>query len=90
MLKEASLSGLESKFFAEERGYVPPESNVVAPSVLARVFADKPLPFATNSDGSVDMATYMQWLSVEWVAGMAAFEEQSVLEPSNTTFQPVG
>ncbi|HDR8973035.1 TPA: hypothetical protein QDB32_004007 [Burkholderia vietnamiensis] len=63
--------------FAEESGYVPPAGSVVAPSVLARVFVDQPLPFATNPDGSVDLDVYRAWLENTWKEGMDAFEEQS-------------
>jgi hypothetical protein len=81
MFKESSsCSGLVSQVFAEEGGYVPPAEGVVAPEVLARVFADGAVPFPTNKDGSSDLATYMQWLGATWDAGMAAFNEMSEIE----------
>ncbi|CAB3755811.1 hypothetical protein [Paraburkholderia humisilvae] len=61
----------------EESRHVPPVGAVVAPSVLARVFAGQPLPFATNPDGSVDLDVYRAWLESIWKEGMDAFEEQS-------------
>lgn len=61
-------------------GYVPPESNVVSGEVLAVVFEDKPLPFNTNSDGSVDLNVYMQWLANAGQAALLAFEECSDAE----------
>jgi hypothetical protein len=81
MLKESSsCSVIGSQVFAEEGCYVPPAAGVVAPKVLAQVFADSPLPFPTNKDGSADLATYMQWLGATWDAGMAAFDEMSEIE----------
>ncbi|NLP65510.1 hypothetical protein [Paraburkholderia sacchari] len=83
MFKESSSSSfsvLGSRVFAEEGGYVPPAERVVAPEVLAKVFADGPLPFPTNADGSVELATYMQWLTATWDAGIAAFGEMSEIE----------
>ena len=82
MLKKTSSSSvlvLGSQVFAEEGSYVPPVERVVAPEVLAKVFADGPLPFPTNADGSVELATYMQWLTATWDAGIAAFGEMSVI-----------
>lgn len=79
MFKASSSSFvvMDSAVFAEEGHYVPPADKVVAPEVLAQVFAENPLPFPTNADGSADMATYMQWLSATWDAGMAAFDRMS-------------
>lgn len=86
MLKESlSSSVLGSRVFAEEGGYVPPAERVVAPEVLAKVFADGPLPFPTNADGSVELATYMQWLTATWDAGMAAFGEMSEIAAPRIT-----
>lgn len=76
----SSLMVMDAAVFAQEGHYVPPADKVVAPKVLAQVFADKPLPFPTNADGSADMTTYMQWLSATWDAGMAAFDEMSELQ----------
>ncbi|MBN3815185.1 hypothetical protein G3N57_00555 [Paraburkholderia sp. Se-20369] len=73
----SSLSVLGSRVFAEEGSYVPPADRVVAPEVLAKVFADGPLPFPKNAEGSVELATYMQWLTATWDAGIAAFGEMS-------------
>ena len=70
-------SSVVNEVFAEESAYVPPAGGVVAPSVLVQVFADKPLPFATNADGSVDLDVYREWLESTWKDGMDAFEEQS-------------
>lgn len=64
----------------EAGSYVPPESNVVSPEVLAQVFEDKPLPFLTNADGSVDMGVYMEWLEATGAAALQAFEECSEVE----------
>jgi hypothetical protein len=72
-------SSVVREVFAEESGYVPPAGSVVAPSVLGRVFVDKPLPFATNPDGSVDLVVYRAWLVNTWKEGMDAFEKQSSL-----------
>lgn len=63
--------------FPEERSFVPSNRAVVAPEVLARVFADTPLPFKTNSDGSVDMSVYAEWLESTWAQGMEEFEAGS-------------
>lgn len=57
--------------------YVPPESQVVSPEVLAQVFEDKPLPFRTNADGSVDMSVYLEWLAAVGEAALQAFDECS-------------
>ncbi|MGP8437786.1 hypothetical protein ACT2FY_38845 [Paraburkholderia fungorum] len=76
---------MDSAVFAQESHYVPPAEKVVAPEVLAQVFADKPLPFPTNADGSADMAAYMQWLSATWDAGMAAFNEMSEIQTPKAT-----
>lgn len=65
--------------FPEERSFVPSNRAVVAPEVLARVFADSPLPFKTNSDGSVDMSVYAEWLENTWTQGMEEFEAGSAL-----------
>lgn len=64
----------------EADSYVPPESSVVSPKVLAQVFEDKPLPFLTNADGSVDMGVYMEWLEATGAAALRAFEEFSDAE----------
>lgn len=72
-------SSVVREVFAEESEYVPPAGGVVAPNVLARVFVDEPLPFATNHDGSVDLDVYRAWLANTWKEGMDAFEEQSSL-----------
>jgi hypothetical protein len=86
MFKESSSSSLVlgSRVFAEEGSYVPPAERVVAPEVLAKVFPDGPLPFPTNADGSVELATYMQWLTATWDAGIAAFGEMSEVETPRT------
>lgn len=82
MFKElpSSCSVSGSQVFAEEGCYVPAADSVVAPEVLAQVFADGPLPFPTNRDGSANLATYMQWLGATWDAGMAAFDEMSEIQ----------
>jgi hypothetical protein len=70
-------SGIMSAVFTGESAYVPPAQSVVAPSVLAEVFEDGKLPFATNADGSVNMTVYMSWLAETWAGGMAQFDAQS-------------
>ncbi len=65
--------------FAEESGFVPAGGAVVAPEVLADVFADTELPFATNMDGSVNLDVYRAWLASTWSTGMAEFEQQSTV-----------
>jgi hypothetical protein len=75
MLNE--MRAVEGHVFAGEAAYVPPNSAVVAPGVLAEVFQDGVLPFTTNADGSVDTSVYMTWLNETWAAGMAQFEDQS-------------
>jgi hypothetical protein len=80
MFKDSSSSSFSvpgSRVFAEEGNHMPPAGCVVTPEVLAQVFADGLLPFPTNADGSVKLATYMQWLSATWDAGIAAFGEMS-------------
>lgn len=51
--------------------------NVIPPEILAQVFGDKPLPFETNVDGSVDKDVYMEWLAIAGRAALQAFEEFS-------------
>lgn len=70
-------SGIVGAVFTGESAYVPPAQSVVAPSVLAEVFEDGKLPFATNADGSVNMTVYMSWLAETWAGGMAQFDAQS-------------
>ena len=60
--------------------YVPRESQVVSPEVLAQVFEDKPLPFKTNADGSVDMGVYLEWLEAAGEAALQAFAQCSDVE----------
>jgi hypothetical protein len=67
--------------FTGESSYVPPSSSVVAPSVLAQVFEDGEMPFATNADGSVDWTVYAAWLRETWAGGMAQFDDQSEALP---------
>lgn len=81
MLKSSNVNA-DSVIFTGEPGYVPPSSSVVAPSVLAEVFEDGVLPFATNADGSVDWTVYQGWLSETWAGGMAQFDDQSELMPN--------
>lgn len=76
MLKSSDAKS-QGVIFTGESGYVPPSSSVVAPSVLAEVFEDGKMPFATNADGSVDWSVYQAWLSETWAGGMAQFEDQS-------------
>lgn len=75
MLNE--MRAVEGHVFSGEAAYVPPNSAVVAPGVLAEVFQDGVLPFTTNADGSVDTSVYMAWLNETWAAGMVQFENQS-------------
>ncbi|WP_042688043.1 hypothetical protein [Candidatus Glomeribacter gigasporarum] len=51
----------------------------IAPSILKKVFGKQSLPFATNPDGSVDSAVYLEWLHKIWADGIKACEEPSVL-----------
>lgn len=77
-MKSSSLVGAGC-LFAEDSGFVPAEGVVVAPEVLADVFADTKLPFATNADGSVSLDVYRAWLASTWKTGMTEFEEQSTV-----------
>lgn len=77
-MKSSSLVG-SGCLFAEDSGFVPAVGAVVAPEVLADVFADAKLPFATNADGSVSLDVYRAWLASTWNTGMAEFEEQSTV-----------
>ncbi|KAA0178835.1 hypothetical protein FX016_23165 [Cupriavidus gilardii] len=81
MTEAVAASGARGPF-PEERGYIPQERNVIEPEVLARVFSDQPLPFKTNSDGSVDVSTYTQWLDEIWQQGMQAFESDAIVSPN--------
>jgi hypothetical protein len=76
MLKSSNANA-DGIVFTGEPGYVPPTSSVVAPSVLAEVFEDGVMPFATNTDGSVDWSVYQGWLRETWAGGMAQFDDQS-------------
>lgn len=66
-----------SEMYGNGDAIVASSGSVVGPSVLAEVFEESPLPFATNPDGSVDRGIYLQWLSETWTAGMEAFETLS-------------
>jgi hypothetical protein len=77
-MKSSALVG-SGCLFAEDSGFVPAEGAVVAPEVLADVFADTELPFAANADGSVNLDVYRAWLASTWKAGMAEFDEQSTV-----------
>jgi hypothetical protein len=81
MLK-SSIASQDDVVFAGEPSYLPPSASVVAPSVLAEVFEDGQLPFATNVDGSVDWTVYQTWLRETWAGGMAQFDDQSEAVPT--------
>lgn len=72
----------EGVIFTGEPCYIPPTSSVVAPKVLAEVFKDGVMPFATNVDGSVDWTVYQAWLRETWLGGMAQFDDQSEMMTS--------
>ncbi|MGY8527601.1 hypothetical protein [Paracidovorax citrulli] len=72
-MTEAVSRSIEGGGFPGEQRYVPPRDSAVASEVLAKVFADQPLPFATNPDGSVDTSIYLAWLTDVWREGMEAF-----------------
>lgn len=55
------------------KDFVP--GTVVSSVVLAEVFGDRQLPFATNPDGSVDMPVYLDWLNGAGLAALQAFDE---------------
>ncbi len=57
--------------------FVPEVAQVVSPAVVARVFDDQPVPFALNSDGSVKMGVYQDWLNTVGQEALAAFAECS-------------
>lgn len=81
MLKSSNVNA-DGVVFTGEPSYVPSSSSVVAPSVLAEVFVDGIMPFATNADGSVDWTVYQAWLRETWAGGMAQFDDQSELVPN--------
>lgn len=81
MLKRSNQNAA-GVIFTGEPGYVPPSSSVVAPTVLAEVFEDGVMPFATNVDGSVDWTVYQAWLRETWAGGMAQFDDQSEVMPN--------
>lgn len=74
-----------SEMYDNGDAVVASSGSVIGPSVLAEVFEESPLPFATNSDGSVNRDTYLRWLSETWVAGMEAFETLSAPAPIRTS-----
>lgn len=53
------------------------EQNVIVPpSILAQVFnKNRPVPFSTNPDGSVDMIVYLKWLHKTWLEGVKVAEQ---------------
>ncbi len=57
--------------------FVPSVVQVVSSAVVARVFEDQPIPFAINSDGSVKMDVYQDWLNTIGQEALAAFAECS-------------
>lgn len=73
-----------SEMYGNGDAVVASSGSVVGPRVLAEVFEENPLPFATNPDGSVDKGIYLQWLSDTWAAGMEAFETLSAPAPIKT------
>lgn len=57
--------------------FVPDVAQVVSPTVIARVFDDKPVPFALNGDGSVKLSVYQDWLNSVGHDALNAFAECS-------------
>lgn len=51
----------------------------VPPEALTKVFKGKPLPFGTNSDGSVDMLVYQAWLNETGRLALQEFEDHFVV-----------
>jgi len=77
MLQVSSSTDVCERMLVVAEAYVPPESRVVSPEVLAQVFEDKPLPFRTNPDGSVDMSVYLSWLAAVGEVALQVFDECS-------------
>lgn len=68
-----------------------PVAQVVSFAVVARVFEDQPIPFAINSDGSVKMDVYQDWLNTIGQEALAAFAECSEIvfpDVCGATVQP--
>lgn len=68
---------LFSRINAESEHFVPDAKDVVSPAILAQAFGSGPLPFPTNSDGSVSANVYRAYLEATW---LLALEEADAAE----------